>query len=93
LLPLPASSSHPASRRPAPQTPDTQAAKPGGGDEAIQRYRDAWQDVQKAVRALTHDADHDGDRDHKRTGKDAREHGKGAREHGKGVGRGGKPQA
>jgi hypothetical protein len=48
---------------------DTQAAKPGGGDEAIQRYRDAWQDVQKAVRALTHDADHDADRDHARTRK------------------------
>ena len=42
---------------------DTQAAKPGGGDEAIRHYRDAWQDVQRAVRVLTHDADRDGDRD------------------------------
>ncbi|HVB39145.1 MAG TPA: hypothetical protein VND92_11425, partial [Vicinamibacterales bacterium] len=36
---------------------DVQAAKPDG-DEAIQHYRDAWQDVQQ----LTHD--HDGDHDH-----------------------------
>ncbi|MDE3153866.1 MAG: hypothetical protein KGN76_02135 [Acidobacteriota bacterium] len=42
---------------------DAQATKPGGGDEAIQHYRDAWQDVQQAVRRATHDQDHDGDHD------------------------------
>ncbi len=60
---------------------DAQAAKPDG-DEAIQHYRDAWQDVQQAMRSLTHDHDHDGDHD---GGKDhGGDHGG---DHGKGHGR------
>jgi len=52
---------------------DQDAARPDG-DEAIQHYRDAWQDVEQAVRALTHD--HDGDTDH------GGDHGRGGDGHG-----------